>query len=290
VEGSALLWKELHAEPHLRWEEMHPLLALFFLFVGVCVASVGGTLVLVGLGGPWLEMAKPVNVWVRAVGTILTAGMLVLVAFYTAGSVSRERERQTLDGLRTLPDDSRDLLRAKWLGGFLSVRNAWWCLGVVWGLGLATGALNVLALPLVVLAWAVFTAFVVSLALYWSTVCRSTVRATVTTVVVLLALGVMSGLAHARGETLLGTRPEGVAGWLAWAVGYGLSPLAPLWVLAFRYDEFWAANQWGSWDRVVAALAGLAFYALAAWALWRQALSRFRALAGPAPRGAMNRH
>jgi ABC-type transport system involved in multi-copper enzyme maturation permease subunit len=283
----ALLWKELHVEPHSIRETGRLLLWLF-----VAIAGFSG----LGLFLPvsfhvesWAQRVVRFNVVIREIGTIGTGLLVVLSAFYAAGRVSRERERQTLDGLRTLPDDARDVLSAKWLGGFLSVRHLWWCLGVVWGLGVVTGALNVLAVPLLLLACAVYTGFAASLGLYCSTVCRSTVRATVATLLVLLILGADVVLLAAWKALFVPGRPEGVVGWVGWCAHYGLTGLLPLWVLAFRYDEFWDADQWGSWDRVVAALAGLACYAVAAWVLWRLALARFRALAGPVPHGSASR-
>jgi hypothetical protein len=276
-----LLWKELQAEPHLDGPQLHPHSGLFLLIVAG-LAVLGLILLPLGHGESFAETARWLNLWVRGTGTSLMGLLLVLVAFYAAGSVSRERERQTLDSLRTVPEESRDVLLAKWLGGFLSARKAWWCLAVVWGFGLVTGGLNILALPLLLIAFAVYTALTASLGLYCSTVCRSTVRATVVTLLVLLALG--AGpllLLYAWGDVFLPGRPPGVVGWLAW---WDATGLAPLWALSFRYDELWGEDPWGFCDRILTALAVLACYALGAWALWRRALARFRAEAGPAPR------
>jgi hypothetical protein len=276
-----LLWKELHAEPHLTGPPLHPDLGLFLLTVCGFVMF-GLILVSINYGEPGAEKVRWVNLWVRGTGTCLVGLLLVLVAFYAAGGVSRERERQTLDSLRTVPEESRDILRAKWLGGFLSARKAWWCLAMVWGFGLVTGSLHILALPLLLLAFAIYTAFTASLGLYCSTVCRSTVRATVVTLVVLVALGAGPLLLYVWGDLFLPAgRPAGVAGWLTWWEATGLTPL---WALSFRYDEMRGVNPWGFYDRILTALAVLACYALAALALWRWALGRFRDEAGPVPR------
>src|SRR5262249_54781556 len=126
VGEDALLWKELHAEPHLAGPQWHPQLGLFLLIV--CGSVAFGLIYLsIGYGESGAGTARWANLWVRGTGTSLTGLLLVLVAFYAAGSVSRERERQTLDSLRAVPEESREVLLAKWLGGFLSARKAWWC-------------------------------------------------------------------------------------------------------------------------------------------------------------------
>jgi ABC-type transport system involved in multi-copper enzyme maturation permease subunit len=133
VTDRPLLWKELYVEPRWHWNHLHSFVALLLLFIAVCVGSLGLTLVIVGLtdGGP---LSEPLNLWVRCAGTPLAGLLLFVTAFYAAGTVSRERERQTLDGLLTLPDGREAVLAAKWQGAVLSAREAWWCLAAAWGL------------------------------------------------------------------------------------------------------------------------------------------------------------
>jgi ABC-type transport system involved in multi-copper enzyme maturation permease subunit len=280
VADEAVLWKELHVEPHWTWDKQHPLVGLFFLFVGVCVGSLGITLVLVLLTDP-LGGYEPMNVWVRSVGTTLAGLLLFATSFYAAGAISRERERQTLDSLLTLPDGRSAILAAKWRGSFLSTRGLWWCLGAVWGLGVVTGALHLLMVPLLVAGFASAVAFVTSLGLFCSTVCRSTLRATLATVVTLLAVSGGAGLLG-WGGVLAGSLSPEVAWWAVAFLQDGLALPAPLWALAVRYDEL--GHTGGQADWVAAAVAGLVVYALAAWVLWRLALARFEAEAGPPPR------
>jgi ABC-type transport system involved in multi-copper enzyme maturation permease subunit len=281
VGDEAVLWKELHVEPHWSWEKAHPLTALLFLFVAVCVGSLGLTLVLVALTdqtGP-----GPLNLWVRWVGTIVGGLLVFATGFYAAGTVSRERERQTLDSLLTLPDGRTAVLAAKWRGGFLSTRGAWWCLGVTWGLGVLTGSLNVVMVPLLVVGFGIYLAFVASLGVFCSAVCRSTLRATLATVITLLGVSGGAWLAGWGGNVLrTGPLAEQVAG-LQTLLQYGLTLPVPLWSLAIRYDEPGMAGDETAW-RAAAGVLGLWVYALAAWVLWRLALARFAAEAGPAPR------
>ena len=74
------------------------------------------------------NLAATSNVFVR-IGTQLLGGMLGLGALlHAANSVTRERERDTLDGLLTLPVERAAVLEAKWLGGrfllFFKPKNA----------------------------------------------------------------------------------------------------------------------------------------------------------------------
>jgi ABC-type transport system involved in multi-copper enzyme maturation permease subunit len=279
IGDDALLWKEMYLEQEFQWERLNPALAIFLLFVGVCACSVGLTIIIVALatqGSP----AVAVNVWLRCVGTPLVCLMCVIIAFYASASVSRERERQTLDNLLTTPDGAEAVLKAKWLGSMLSVRHCFWCLGVVYGLGLLSGGLHPLAVPLLALAYLVYTAFVASLGVYFSTVSATTLRATVFTVMFLVALCGLQAMLWGNLEPLLADNV--LPGWLSALPPiqeYGLTPPVPLLVLSFplfgrhldRDFDFTTPATLAS------ALAGLAVYALAAWVLWRMALTRFRA-------------
>jgi ABC-type transport system involved in multi-copper enzyme maturation permease subunit len=222
------------------------------------------------------------NLWLRCVGTPLVCLMCVVIAFYASSSVSRERDRQTLDNLLTIPDGADAILKSKWLGSMLSVRHCFWCLGVVYGLGVLTGGLHFLAAPLVALTCLVYAGFSASLGLYFSTVSRTTLRATVFTVMTLVALCGLQTLLWGNLELLQerGILPRWLAA-LPLIQEYGLTPPLPLLVLSFplfssplldREFDFTTPGKVG------AALVGLICYAVAAWALWRLALARFRAL------------
>src|SRR5262249_6006277 len=182
-----------------------------------------------------------------------------------------------------VPEDSTSLLSAKWLGSLLSVRQAWWCLPLVWGFGVLTGGLHVLALPLVLLAFVVYAGFVASLGLYFSTVSRTTLRATLYTMLTLVALAVGPWVLAGGGDVLLEwwLPPDWVRAAGAF-VKYGLSPPVTLWTVAFRFDGFVLGDREAlSGEAVLGALAGLACYALGAWVLWRVGLGRFPGPAFP---------
>ena len=130
----------------------------------------------------WEDHGEAMNIGdVRVSGTIVACLLLLAVAVRAAGSVSGERDRLTFDGLATTPLDSDNILFAKWLGAILSVRYGWLWLGALWGVGLATGALHPYCLILLVLSWLVYAAFLAGLGLYFSIMCRTTLRATLWT-------------------------------------------------------------------------------------------------------------
>src|SRR5207249_8423686 len=93
-------------------------------------------------------VVQRLNEWVRVVGTSVACLLLIGVALRAANSISGERDRQTLESLLTTPLESDEILRAKWRGSLLSVRWGWLWLGLIWSVGLVTGSLHPLAVPL----------------------------------------------------------------------------------------------------------------------------------------------
>jgi hypothetical protein len=275
VGDNPLLWKEMYLDQHFSWERVHPALAMMLVFVAVCAGSIGVTVVLVPLGSSQ-SWAPAVNLWVRTVGTAAAVGLWLVQGFYGASSVSRERERRTLDSLLTVPEGRNTLLFAKWLGNVLSTRQAWWCLGLIWGWGLVTGGLHILSAPLVVLAWAVLTGFVASLSLYFSVRSRTTLRGILWTFVAALAWLGATWLIHGSADNLARVLPWYVGIPFAWFAENGLPLPMPLIVAAFPYDGTWGGVSLAEPEKLLGAMAGLLFYAGATWLLWRASLVAFR--------------
>jgi ABC-type transport system involved in multi-copper enzyme maturation permease subunit len=175
--------------------------------------------------GPDDRFGIMMNVWVRAATILMGCLMLLAVATRAAGSISGERERQTLDGLLATPLENRALLFAKWLGSLLGTRWAWFRLGLVWTLGLITGGLHPLAVPGLLLVWLVYAAFLASLGLWFSVASRSTRRATFWTLLAILGAVLASGLVTydltgdwlTSPETYGLTVPPVTLGWLAFS-------------------------------------------------------------------------
>jgi hypothetical protein len=286
-----MVWKEVIAEPgfRLHW--------LGRIFVGV--------LVMAGFVPLWFILEDQfrsarsdalrweINAWVRGVGTGVACLMLLGVAVRAAGSVSGERDRQTLDSLLTSPLASGDILLGKWLGSILGVRWAWLWLGVIWSIGVLTGGLNVLAVPLTLGAWLILAGFVAALGLWYSTVSRTTLRATVWTLVTLVGLwGGHWLLWTCCVPCLMVTGPGSGAGSEdLWRVvlefqAFGLTPPVTLGLLTFQGQEFteaWGGRDWWG-ESICCSLLGLTVWGVGAAVLWSAARRRFSDLYGRTPR------
>jgi ABC-type transport system involved in multi-copper enzyme maturation permease subunit len=211
-----------------------------------------------------------INLWVRGASMLLGSLLLLQVAVRAAGSMSGERGRQTLDGLLATPLSNREILAGKWLGSILGPRRPWLGLAVVWCVGLATGALHPLAPLAFVLAWLVFAGFLASLGLWASVANRSTHGATFWTLFLLGAAVLASWLAAF----------DTAGRWLSEPEALSLSPPLALGLLVFSSGDIqsWAdpRSQW-SFQGI---LLGLAFWGVAAVALWKVTLVRFRIVTG----------
>ena len=226
------------------------------------------------------------NIWVRIAGTIVAILLLLAVAVRAATTVTNERDRQTMDSLLTTPLDSTTILFGKWLGSILAVRWGWLWLGLIWGIGLVTTGLHVLAFPLVVAAWLVYAAFLSNLGLWFSAVCKTSLRATIWTI--------MTSLMCFGGHWLcwlccipifmVGSGPGRAFEDVAQFQAFGLTPPVALGWLAFQGEEF---REMGNRNEPIKFLAfslfGLVIWGAAALGLWGATCARFRAISGRMP-------
>lgn len=195
--------------------------------------------------GWWGESGDVLNGWVRLLTALLGTVMLVSVAVRAAGSVTGERARGTLDSLLATPLTGRTVLSAKWWGGVFASRVLWLLLGLVWAVGLATGAVSPWAVPCFLVTWFVQAAFVASLGLYFSMLCRTAARASLCMVIaIVLAVGFSGVLVALSGVAATAAIIPPVA-LAATAFGAGPSELdttysVPAWVFAGGGLLFWA--------------------------------------------------
>jgi len=261
------------------------------------------------------DLDRAMNMVARYLGTFMAYLLLAGVAVRAAGSISGERERRTLDSLLSSPLSNQEILWAKWLGSITSGRKVWWYLAAVWLAALLTSGLHPLALPLLVMAWTVYAMFLASLGTWFSLVSRNSVRATVGTVVTMLAccfgpwlLGIVYGIVTAlfypvhRWSILAsgpGPRPPYTtptstpAAWL----GEVLAPQSALNFLAFNGRDLQpdpaylaasnpsfsgsVADEIGLWPKkLMAVVLTLVLYGLAAAVLWALARARFAQMTG----------
>lgn len=179
-----MFWKEIFAEPRLRlgWLGRIAVAALVFLsFLPLWFIAENTS--------AWRRLNEEVNIWLRLAGTSVLCLILLAVAVRAAGSVRGEHDRQTLDALLTSPLSNGNILLAKWLGSVLSVRMAWIWLGAIWAVGFVTGGLFIPAALLVLVAWFVYAGAFAVVGLWYSVACRTTVRATVWTLLTVLLIG-----------------------------------------------------------------------------------------------------
>jgi hypothetical protein len=201
------------------------------------------------------------------------------VAVRAAGSISGERDRQTLDSLLASPLDSTAILYGKWLGCVLSVRWGWAWWGSIVGLGMVTSGVSPRALPVLMAAWFIYAGFLAIVGLVFSMVCRSTLRATMWTL--LTTLGVATG--HWLTSACLMPLPLFGGGspafkWMSQFHTFGLTPPVTMGLLAFSDYEFsWIGRNYFG-ERLACAVIGLGLYVGATALVWRLAIDRFRVM------------
>lgn len=241
VSDRPMLWKELFAEPRMR---LHVLVKVLI-----------GLLVVLSLLSICLLRSY---YWVWNVGTLLGGVLLLRVAMHAAGSVNGEQHRDTLVGLLASPLEVRDILLAKWTGSVGSSRWGLVWLAAIWLLGVVTGTVSPLELPLLAATWLACAAFVAALGLWFSTVCRTSLLASFWTIfTALLLLPINAFCCGMVGGTVF------LAGALSLLAGSG-----------YRYELQGAAGYLG----VVSGLS------LAAWLTYRGTAARFARLHNRVPR------
>jgi ABC-type transport system involved in multi-copper enzyme maturation permease subunit len=194
-----MLWKEIFIESGLRFNAPGRIIVLVLIvgsFVPVFFILDEFFKQLTGparpffFGSPWEMLNRSMNLWVRILGSLVACLTLLAIAARASSSISNERDRQTFDALLTTPLDSNAILFAKWIGNILSVRWAWVWLGTIYALGLCTGGLHPLALPLLLGAWLVYAFVVSGIGLWFSMASRTSLRATLWSLLCTVGAGV----------------------------------------------------------------------------------------------------
>jgi ABC-type transport system involved in multi-copper enzyme maturation permease subunit len=224
--------------------------------------------------------------WARAACTSLSLLLanfaLLVVALRAAGAISRERERRTLDSLLTMPYSREEILTAKLMGSVGGARWLWGLVGVVWIIAVVSRGMSVEGLMLTAIACGCYAAFVAWLGLCCSAVCRSTLRATVWTVLLMLLVGFGPALVVRNGARFLSAvLPRPVVRWCGHVQGMEAPPPTALWQLS-RFNS--NSHSRSEASTPLGALANSVCYGLAAMALWHGTRRRFRGEKGPPPR------
>jgi ABC-type transport system involved in multi-copper enzyme maturation permease subunit len=192
-----MLWKEVRIEGGLRFGWFGRILVALVVGISfvpfiimVYLLFFDPSLGRINYTGAWRELGRDVNIWVRFASTPISVLMLFGVAVRAAGAFGSERDRDTLTSLMTTPLTTGEIVWAKFLGSLASVRLFWVWLGVIWAIGLITSGVGMFAVPLQIVAWLCPAAFMGALGLYFSAVCKTTLRAITWTILLsLFALG-----------------------------------------------------------------------------------------------------
>jgi ABC-type transport system involved in multi-copper enzyme maturation permease subunit len=184
-----MVWKELHHDAGVRFRRWG--LVMIGLLAALSFAPVpfiwATSSTRYGYGYNRLE--DEMNMYVRVVGTIVACVAMLGAAVRGSIAVRIERDKDTLDALLTSPLSTREILFAKWLGCLWGLRWSGVWLGTIYLLGMVTGGLSLFAVPPLVAVVLIYSGSLALVGLWFSVVCRTTVRATVATVFASLGLG-----------------------------------------------------------------------------------------------------
>lgn len=270
IGGDPMIWKEVFAEGGVRGGCVGLIIAVV-LAVAVFVFPVG--IAYFHFIDPprygyhtstqvWKEFAEAINAWAK--GAIGCLGFVAMIAAAVRGasSVSGERDKDTWVSLMATPLTAWEMLRAKWLGTMLGLRQIYVAMLMVWGLALAVGGLDPIMMIPSLLYFAVYVSAFAWVGVYCSITARTTLIASIRAlmasiflaggfwVVVLLCCVLPLGIV-ARGpelrpfeylaNLLLGLTPPFTLGWLqlmtyegrdlwpfSWDNDYSFGPLAPV--------------------------------------------------------------
>ncbi len=220
------------------------------------------------------RLASEFNMYVRSVGTTVACLGLLGAAVRGAAAVRVERDKDTLDALLTSPLSTHEILLAKWAGCLWGLRwpAAW--LGSIYAMGLVTGGLSPLALPLLAAAIFVYCGTLAAVGLWYSVVCRTTARATVAAVFTALGMGVGHWALWLCCLPLGGHGPpEALMEFQA-----GLTPPFVLAVLPFGLEDYSFGGGTHEQEVIVYCLVGTVCWAVVGVIVWAAVNDRFRTL------------
>ncbi|MCI0376091.1 MAG: ABC transporter permease subunit [Gemmataceae bacterium] len=283
-----MLWKEVSVEGGLRvnWVAsiLLAVLMLLTLAPGLIMTAVYVFDYIV-TGGRWNHsFPREMNIYVRIVGAAVACLLILGVSVRASTCIGTERDKQTFDSLLTSPLSSGAMLWAKFLGSLFSLRLAWLWLLMIWGMGVLTGGMHIFALPLVLLSWFVFASFFTMLGLWFSMTAKSTMRATVYTVLGTVVISVGHWLLSLFCFTLIMVAGPGQHRAMEYIAKFqaGITPPAVIGILSFSGHEF--GHDMGSREMnemIGFCILGLFIWIVACMVFWSALLApRFRQLTG----------
>lgn len=220
--------------------------------------------------------------FLRILGGILLCWYMMSIGLAAAGSIAKERQKQTLIDLFMLPGPRRELLYAKWRGSLAYGEVPAILLGLLVFAALITQGLTPLAVFPLILGVKAFGLFSASLGILLSTFCRSVVQSNVWMMGVLgviiigfylLAEGTLSSMRLENGTL--------ITDYAAWT-----RPFNPMLVwgrFLVTYDHAMGLYVWKDvqnkvpfqWIEYSIAMTGIIWALLAAGVCWLLAVRRF---------------
>jgi ABC-type transport system involved in multi-copper enzyme maturation permease subunit len=256
VSGPPVLWKDFYRNNRgTVWTLLH--VAILVVVVVLALPSLSGSSM----------RAKDIYGYLGAIGA---AAVLFPVPLLASQMVSREYERRTLDCLLATPLEAEDILLSKFHASVLGTRWALVLLAGVFMVAAASGAIHRLAFVLLIVSWIVYAAFLACLGLFLSTLFRSTRRATLLTILLLLALGVGGGYSSPTPRTPTWSFQD----WVLCILRDAGSPLSTWKILAFDASDI-ATRQ----NEIRGAILAVFFIGMTALALWKMTVFEFRRMA-----------
>lgn len=285
-----MFWKELHIEGRMKlnWLAWGVVIVLVLLTLGSGIFILGMFVWdhMFERADPWWEMPMIMNGWFRIAGTGVLSLMILIVAVRASTSIAAERERDTFDALITTPMRAESMLAAKLVGTLTSLRLAWFWFGSMACLGILTGGLHPLAMPIVLGAWLVYATFFSMVGLWFSMACKSSMRATVYTVLTTLLLGgghwvVLGFCCYMPFAILSRGGPDTPLEFMA-KFQLGMTPPAVIGLYAYSWENLASDFRHDDFVKHVMLLSifGLVVWAAASVTLWFAVLvPKFRAIA-----------
>jgi len=136
-------------------------------------------------GAPIFEF----NLYLRSITGLFGSLLVLAVGVRSAGSITSERERQTLDILLTTPLAASEVVWAKIAGSLYALRGGCALLGFLWLMGTIVGALHPIAVLILIVELMLYSTFAAILGFRFSLTARTTTRAMAATAGVLLFVG-----------------------------------------------------------------------------------------------------
>jgi ABC-type transport system involved in multi-copper enzyme maturation permease subunit len=271
-----MVWKESWIESSMRlgpWARIGLTALILLGFVPLLMGIY--YLFTSGRGASANELQDMIGAWVRFMNVVLGTFIIIGAGVRAAGAVGAERDHDTLTSLLTSPLTAAEILGGKWWGAVFGMRTLALWLAFAWAIGIVTGSVSVLGVPIAPVAIALPAAAAACAGLLFSVNCRTTLRALIWTLVALL-FG-MGG--HWLLVSLCCYLPIGLIG-LGRDFGYliayhvGLTPPVVFGFIPFGPEEHWFLERDAPVYVILCGL-GVLTWAAVGLAFWFAAVDRF---------------